>query len=129
MNRLSTRDAQGNPNGWLLTCWHIDDGPQIDQVYLTVIAPGAVKGPHLHHRRRGLFTLIKGTARIVQRIAGAYVATEMVVGSRLEVAPGIPAALYNTGQDEAFLLNMPSPPWRASEPDEWPVEDWQWPAA
>ena len=124
--RIETRSDSG-PNGFLVPIWHVDSGPKIEQVYLTVVAPGAVKGPHLHMRRRGLFTCIKGNIRLVTRSADCY--QEHDIGedhnfATSEVPAGIAAALYNVGDVPAYVLNMPSPPWRENEPDEWPVEDW-----
>ncbi len=47
-------------------------------------------------------------------------------GHRLvEIPAGIAAAIYNDGDEEALVLNMPSPAWSKEEPDEWPVEGWQ----
>lgn len=124
MPRIETKDADGKPNGFLIPIWHVDQGPKIDQVYLTTILPGSQKGPHLHHVRRGLFTCIKGTPLAVWRFDGSYREVQMREGSQFEVQPGIPVAFYNFGPGEAYLLNMPSPPWRADEPDENPVSDW-----
>jgi hypothetical protein len=41
---------------------------------------------------------------------------------------GTPAALYNIGDGEALVLNMPNPSWSQENPDEWPVTHWQDPA-
>lgn len=133
MKRIATKDAAGNPTGWLLPIWHADNGPPIDQVYLTVVAPGAVKGPHLHMNRRGLFCCIRGSVRVVMRNpAGQYVVVDL--GDRegfpaIEVPPGTPAAIYNIGRGDAYVLNMPSPPWRSDDQDEWPVENWEYECA
>lgn len=43
----------------------------------------------------------------------------------LHVPPGYPCALYNYGDTEALVLNMPSPAWSKDDPDECPVEDWK----
>jgi mannose-6-phosphate isomerase-like protein (cupin superfamily) len=126
MPRIETKDAQGRPNGWLLPIWHKDDGPRVDQVYLTAVAPGSRKGPHLHLKRSGLFACIRGTAMLVIRVNNkCYVEVHLHPGGRsAAVCPGEAAAIYNTGTEEAWLLNMPSPPWRADDQDEHPVEDW-----
>lgn len=41
------------------------------------------------------------------------------------VPPGVAACIYNDSDEEALVLNMPSPAWRADAQDEWPVEDWK----
>jgi dTDP-4-dehydrorhamnose 3,5-epimerase-like enzyme len=46
-------------------------------------------------------------------------------GERLTVVPpGFACALYNYGDTEALVLNLPSPAWSKEQPDEWPVERW-----
>ena len=125
--KIETKDAQGQVNGWLCPIWNTLDGPPVDQIYLTVIAPGKMKGPHLHLRRRGLFKVIYGWAKLVIRNKqGIYLSTEMDVDTDpIPVSPGTPAALYNLcGIEPAFVLNMPSPPWRPDDQDEHEVKNW-----
>lgn len=130
--KITTRDGQGQVNGWLVPIWNVLDGPPVDQVYLTVIAPGAMKGPHLHMKRRGMFKVILGRVQLVIRTyQGVYLATDMGVDTDpVVVKPGVPAALYNIGyrigMGEAYVLNMPSPPWRPDDTDEHDVENWNY---
>lgn len=150
--RIETKSDAGL-NGWLVPIWNIaEDDWRPDQVYLTVVLPGAQKGPHLHRKRCGRFTCIKGNVMIVTRgiethewrghdgrgptmavlmdlSKPAYV--EHYTGENygfatIPVWPGTPAAIYNLGTEPAYVLNMPSPPWRPDDQDEWPVEDWQY---
>lgn len=126
--QILTKDAAGEVNGWLLPIWHVDSGLKVDQVYMTVVAAGACKGPHLHMSRCGRFVCVRGNVRIVIRENGKYREThsgERHDYAEVYVAPGFPVAIYNDGHEDAFVLNMPSPPWRADDRDEWPVEDWQ----
>jgi dTDP-4-dehydrorhamnose 3,5-epimerase len=127
--KIETTNREGLPNGWLVPIFNvhdnfIDSAQHPRQVYLTVIAPGEVKGPHLHLKRWGLFTCIKGNARIVIRVGNGY--EEYMTGedykfASIQVPAGIPAALQNIGSEEAYILNMPSPAWRADDQDEHPV--------
>jgi dTDP-4-dehydrorhamnose 3,5-epimerase len=137
--RLVTKNAEGKPNGWLVPIFNVHESPIAPkqfprQVYLTVIAPGGIKGPHLHYRRWGLFTCIRGNARIVVRTEAGY--TEYFTGeshgfATVQVPAGMPAALQNIGKDEAYILNMPSPAWRPDAQDEHDVSfadfDFAWP--
>jgi len=120
---------EGQSNGWLVPIFNVHDG-LIDpaqhprQVYLTVIAPREVKGPHLHLKRWGLFTCIRGNAKIVVRTENGY--EEFLTGedyqfATIQVPAGLPAALQNIGDEEAYILNMPSPAWRVDDQDEHPV--------
>lgn len=146
MNPIETKDAKGRYNGFVIPLWHVDQGPPIEQVYVTSVAPNRIKGPHLHNVRRGLFYLVSGTGSIVIKASDGW-DKEIAcwhVGSHIRrnppirhgdyfeyrqpfgliVPPRFPAALYNTGTVDAVFLNMPSPPWRKDEPDEHPVEGW-----
>lgn len=126
MPKIQTKGSDGKVNGWLLPIWNTLDGPRVDQVYLTVINQGAMKGPHLHYKRRGLFKVISGSVLLVIRNQyGVYLSTEVNVDmDPIPVSPGVPAALYNLGVGDAYVLNMPSPTWRPDDQDEWPVEGW-----
>jgi hypothetical protein len=124
--KFDTKDNEGNYNGFLVPIYNIHDGffevyKEPQQVYLTVIAPGKVKGPHLHFIRTGCFTCIKGNARFILKIDGGY---EIVYSGELHqyrsviVPTGIPAALQNIGDEDAFVLNMPNPAWTPTMNDE-----------
>ncbi len=127
--RIETRGKDGKPNGFLIPIFNVNEGftapaQQPQQIYLTVVAPRAVKGPHLHNKRWGLFTCVKGNVRIVMRTEAGY--EEHCSGERydfatIQVPAGVPSALVNLGDDEAYVLNMPSPAWSAEEPDDHPV--------
>lgn len=124
-----------------------------DQVYVTAIAPRSRKGPHLHRVRRGMFFCIRGDVTIRLRHTGqetkyfdvktgdSFVPVERHsrpdwwFGSPLShlwnqgengviVPAGIACALYNFSDQEALIVNMPSPSWSEENPDDWPVENW-----
>jgi len=124
--KIITRNKDGIQNGWLVPIFNEHDGviapaqyPR--QVYLTVIAPWEVKGPHLHLKRWGLFTCIRGNAKVVVHTENGY--EEYITGedyefATVQVPAGIPAALQNIGDKEAYILNMPSPAWHIDDQDE-----------
>ena len=128
MNVIKTYGRDGEQNGLVVPLWHTKDPIHIDQVYLTTILPGKMKGPHLHKKRRGMFFCINGGVLLVTRdILNLYTTTWLQRGSKPAIVyPGTPAAIYNVGETEAILLNMPSPPWLVEEQDEWPVENWDY---
>lgn len=127
--KILTKDKQGTVNGFLVPIFNVNDGfiapaqvPQ--QVYLTVAMPHEVKGPHLHMKRWGLFTCIKGNVKIVVRTAKGY--EEYFSGeahgyATVQVPAGVPSALVNTGNEDAYILNMPAPAWRIDDQDDHPV--------
>lgn len=127
LRRIKTQDAQGQPNGWVVPIWRADSGEKIEQVYLTVVFTGQSKGPHLHRKRCGRFTCIRGGVEIITRDQdGRYASVQLTADqpSTVTVPPGIAAEIYCFTLEPAFLLNMPTPAWSAEDPDEWPVEDW-----
>jgi dTDP-4-dehydrorhamnose 3,5-epimerase len=138
--KIITKNKDGEPNGWLVPIFNVYDGV-IDnsqypkQIYLTVIAPGEIKGPHLHLKRWGLFTCIHGNAKIVVRTQNGY--EEYLTGedygfATIQVPAGVPAALQNIEDKEAYMLNMPSPAWHVDDQDEHLVSfddySFMWPA-
>ncbi len=125
-NKFITKDSTGAPNGYLVPIYNIHEeffppGKEPQQVYLTVIAPRQIKGPHLHYIRTGCFTCIKGNARFVLKTENGF---EVVHSGeaheyRTVVVPTrIPAALQNLGDDDAYVLNMPTPAWTSTMNDE-----------
>jgi dTDP-4-dehydrorhamnose 3,5-epimerase len=127
--RISTKNSKGLENGFLVPIINVlenflDDERWPKQVYLTVVKAGEVKGPHLHKKRWGLFTCIKGNVKIVVRTNlgyGEYCSGENHGFATVQIPAGIPAALVNIGKEDAYILNMPSPSWKADDPDEWEV--------
>jgi len=125
-SKFTTKGKGNVQNGYLVPIYNINDGffakgNEPKQVYLTVISPGAKKGPHLHYIRTGFFTCIKGDVKIVLKTAEGY--KEFYSGENhdylsIEVPTGVPALLINTGDKEAFVLNMPNPAWTPAMDDE-----------
>ena len=126
--KIPTFDSDGKPNGWLCPIWNANEHPEFrpDQVYLTAIAPHSRKGPHLHKVRRGMFACVRGKVGVRLLSGTTYLYVAMTPGSDpIIVLPGTPAALYNDTDEEALVINMPSPAWSKDDPDEWPVENWE----
>ena len=128
--KYQTKNNQGRVNGFLVPIYNIHDGffpsgKEPQQVYLTVIAPGEIKGPHLHFIRTGCFTCIKGNARFVLKTDEGY---QVVMSGedheyRTVIVPtGVPAALQNLGKEDAYVLNMPHPAWTQDMNDEHSAE-------
>lgn len=128
--KFITRNASGEENGFLVPIINvyedfIDSEEWPKQVYCTVAAPWQAKGPHLHKKRQGLFTCIKGDILIVMRIDGKYVehfSGENYEFRTVQLPAGIPAALVNISDTDAYILNMPSPAWHVDDQDDWDVE-------
>jgi dTDP-4-dehydrorhamnose 3,5-epimerase-like enzyme len=124
--RHETRDASGEHNGFLIPLYNIHEGFHDDdktptQVYLTVVSKGKIKGPHLHFIRTGCFTCIKGNARFILKTSAGYEVFNSgdSNGYKSVIVPtGVPAAIQNIGQEDAYILNMPTPAWTPDMNDE-----------
>jgi len=124
--KFTTKDEHGDVNGFLVPLYNIHDkffapGKEPQQVYMTTILPGTIKGPHLHFIRTGFFTCIKGNVRVVLKTDEGYevfFSGEDYEYKSIEVPTGVPAAVQCVGSEEAFLLNMPNPAWTPDMNDE-----------
>jgi dTDP-4-dehydrorhamnose 3,5-epimerase len=124
--KYATKTEEGDVNGFLVPLYNIHEkffakGKEPQQVYMTTIQPGKVKGPHLHFIRTGFFTCIKGNVRVVLKVNNEYrvfYSGEDHDYNSIEVPTGIPAAVQCLGEEEAFMLNMPNPAWTAEMNDE-----------
>ncbi|MGC9975643.1 MAG: hypothetical protein ABSC57_02830 [Syntrophales bacterium] len=128
--KIVTKDSTGNPNGFLIPIYNIHETfieaeHQPKQIYLTVCDVGQVKGPHLHLKRTGYFTCIKGNVRIVTKSnTGGY--EEYFSGddyeyATIEIPAGVAAAIQNIAGEPSYVLNTPSPAWHADDQDEHPA--------
>ncbi len=123
---INTYTVAKEANGFLVPLYNVNEetlyseGP-VEQVYLTVIAPLASKGPHLHYIRSGSFTCISGNIRVVVKVGDRYevfYSGEKHGYATIQVPQGIPARLDNLERGPALVLNMPKPAWRPDMHDE-----------
>ncbi len=127
--KIPTKDRNGRANGFLIPVFNVHDGfvapPQYpQQVYVTIVAPGTTKGPHLHLKRWGMFTCIRGNVKIIVPAGVTY--QEYWSGedhefATIQLPAGVPAALVNEGAVEAYVLNMPAPAWHVDDQDDHPA--------
>lgn len=135
-SKIITFDKTGKSNGYIVPIYNINDnffglGRELQQISLTVLAPGCNKGPHLHYVRTFFFTCIKGNLHVVAKLSDKYV--EYDIGEdhqflSVEIPTGVPALIQNLGDEEAFILNMPSPAWTPDMKDEYTADfsDYGW---
>lgn len=125
-NRFITKSNDGKENGFLVPIYNehekfYEEGEYPRQVYLTVVNPGMIKGPHLHYIRTGCFTCIKGDVKFVLKMDNEY--HEFYSGENYKyqsvmIPKGTPAAIQNISNEPAFILNMPYPAWTPEMDDE-----------
>lgn len=125
--KIITKNKLGHANGFLVPVYNLTEkffapGKEPQQVYITVVSPGEIKGPHLHFIRTGFFTCIKGRVRFVLKLPdGSYQEFRSGDGHdylSVEVPTGVPAAIQNIGHEDAYILNMPNPAWTPEMKDE-----------
>jgi dTDP-4-dehydrorhamnose 3,5-epimerase len=124
--KFTTKTEQGEVNGFLVPLYNIHEkffsaGKEPQQVYLTTVLPGMIKGPHLHFIRTGYFTCIKGNVRVVLKTGNEYqvfYSGEDHHFTSIEVPTGVPTAVQCLGDQEAYMLNMPNPAWTPEMNDE-----------
>lgn len=107
---VTTLDARGKPNGFVIELYK--DGPKTT-LYLTAAYPKAFKGYHLHAVRSSHYVCLKGKMKI--SLVENEKKTEHVLDGarpeRLFVPTKVWIGLENVGEEEAWLVNFPDPPY------------------
>ncbi|MDP3115396.1 MAG: WxcM-like domain-containing protein [Candidatus Cloacimonadaceae bacterium] len=129
--RIVTKNRHDQINGYLVPIIDIGDefiSPEQfpRQVYLTVVDPGEIKGPHFHKERYAMYTCIKGNIKIVLKLEDKY---EVLFSGEdhdyatLWIPAGIPTAVINMDMDNpSFILNTPNPSFLETPFDDHNVE-------
>ena len=115
--KVTTFDHAGHENGWLIELYK--DGAKTT-AYLTAASPGAFKGYHLHRVRAARYVCVRGRMKIILYVDGKR--QEHVLDAakpqRLFIPPNVPTGLENIGDEEAWLVNYPDPPYDPDLKDE-----------
>ena len=123
--KVTTHDHSGAENGFLVELFR--DGDKT-VVYLTAAQPGAFKGYHLHRVRAARYMCVKGRMRIsLYSLSGEgeqrrWLREEHILDAndpkRLFIPKEVATGLENVGDEEAWLINFPDPPYDPSLQDE-----------
>lgn len=120
VKQVVTTDASGKKNGGLMELYK--DGNKT-LVYLTKIRVDAFKGYHLHRERVARYVCIRGEVDI---ILWNYTGDKrwqmstygLKVGDSLYIPAHVATGLSNTGDEEAWIVNYPSPAYDPEAKDE-----------
>lgn len=115
--KVATFNAKGDENGFLIELFK--EGEKTT-VYLSATLPGAFKGYHLHRVRAARYICLKGKIKIIlykNREREEYI-LDAAKPSRLSIPPNIATGLENIGDQEAWLVNVPHPPYDPDLKDE-----------
>ncbi len=118
--------------GWLMEMLRCDDEifQKFGQVYMTAALPGVIKAWHYHRIQTDHFVPVKGDMKIALYDPREGSPTR---GKVMEFIPDynkpilikIPPYVYHgfmaTGNDVAYLLNVPTEPYNYKNPDEYRV--------
>ena len=117
LKKVATYDAHKKENGFLTELFK--DGDKT-VVYLSAIKPGAFKGYHLHRVRAASYVCIKGRMKIILYINKKR--QEHILDAskpeRFFIPKNIATGLENIGNEEAWLINYPNPPYDPNLKDE-----------
>ena len=95
------------------------------QVYLTIVSPGEIKGPHLHKKRYAMYTCIRGNIKVVVKINDNYeyyYSGEDYDYATIWVEKGIPTAIINLEKEkESFIINTPNPSYQECPDDDYDI--------
>lgn len=121
--KVTTYTADGEENGFLTELFKDKETGQKTEVYLTAAKPGAFKGYHLHRVRAARYVCLKGKMKITLYKPGEPESKEEHIldasmPTRLFIPKDIATGLENIGEEEAWLVNYPDPPYDPSLIDE-----------
>ena len=108
--QVITFDHNGKENGFLTELFK--DGKKT-LFYLSAAKPGAFKGYHLHRVRTARYMCIKGKMKIIlykNKIREEHILDEKKP-QRLFIPTNVATGLENIGEEEAWLINYPDPPY------------------
>lgn len=115
--KVTTYNSEKQENGFLVELFKNNE---LTELYLSAIKPGAFKGYHLHRARAARYFCVKGKVKIIVYLSGQR--QEYILDSanpqRLFIPKEVATGLENIGEEEAWLINYPNPPYDPNLKDE-----------
>lgn len=118
--QVKTYDPSKNENGFLTELFKDGKEGKKTVVYLSAVKPGAFKGYHLHRVRAARYVCIKGKIKIIlykDQQHEEYI-LDAAHPQRLFIPPCVATGLHNIGDEEAWIVNYPYPPYDPDLKDE-----------
>lgn len=110
--KVATYRHDGSENGFLVELFKDADKTIL---YITSAKPGAFKGYHLHRVRASRYVCIRGKMKIILFRPGTKEQEEYILDAarpqRLFIPKDVATGLQNVGDEEAWLINFPDPPY------------------
>lgn len=115
--KIPTFDPSRIENGFLLELFKEEEKTVL---YISATKPGMFKGYHLHRVRSARYVCIKGKMMIILYQNG--IREEYILDAnkpqRLFIPNNVATGLLNIGEEEAWLINCPDPPYDPNLKDE-----------
>lgn len=108
--KVKTFDIKSEENGFLTELFK--DGEKT-VAYLSATKPGMFKGYHLHRVRAARYVCLKGKMKIIlykDKVREEYI-LDGESPQRLFIPPNVATGLLNVGEEDAWLINYPDPPY------------------
>ena len=121
LEKHETKDVKdSHVNGELKIIWRDWDKIIKDpkMIYVNSVAPGQVKGPHLHKNRTSYFHCIEGNMVIViQDKDGNYheIETNSKESKLISISNGVAAAIINPSQSISKILVLADISWKPND--------------
>ena len=115
--QVKTYDHNKNENGFLTELFK-DEKKTL--FYLSAARPGAFKGYHLHRVRNARYVCIKGIIKVI--LYKNKIREEHILDAKnpqpLFIPTNVATGLLNIGDEEAWIINYPDPPYDPNLKDE-----------
>ncbi|MBI4162171.1 MAG: WxcM-like domain-containing protein [Candidatus Aenigmarchaeota archaeon] len=112
--KVPTFNLDGGENGFLIELFKGEDGKKT-LVYLSCVRKGHHKGYHLHRVREARYMCVKGKVKITLYNVYTKEKEEHILDSkkpeRLFIPKNIATGIINIGDEDAWLINYPEPPY------------------
>lgn len=128
--RIKKLDGHADERGCLTEILRSDDEvfERFGQIYVSLNYPGVIRAWHYHKKQSDLFAVVRGMAKVVLYDSREGSPTkgelnEFFLGEQnmilLGVPPGVVHGYKTIGAEPSLLLNIPTEPYNAAEPDEY----------
>ena len=109
--KIMTKDTSGKENGYVI---ELTKEGRLTTCYLSSCYPGSFKGYHLHTIREANYVCIKGKLTIIMYfpdLSKKEVTLDASNPQRLHIPTYVATGLRNDGDEEAWIVNTPEPPY------------------
>ena len=119
-NHVTKDVIDSHPNGELTVIWRNWDNiiKSPEMIYVNLINPHEIKGPHIHKQRTSYFYCIEGKITVIIRdMNNAYHEIELdeKTPKLLSISKGIPAAIVNPTSQISKLLVLADVAWKPND--------------